>query len=63
MFDHAIAAAPGGAFLLVWEDATGMHAALRTKAGRALVRRDYERGRVSQINGLQVAADPQGGWV
>lgn len=61
--DYSIAAAPGGAFLLAWEDSDGLHAAVRTKAGRAIVRRRYDSGPSSEINGVQVAADPQGGWV
>src|SRR5918997_3003918 len=61
--DHAIAAAPGGGFLLAWEDSDGLHAAVRTRAGRRIVRRRYGSGPSSQINGVQVAADPQGGWV
>jgi hypothetical protein len=61
--DCSIAAAPGGAFLLAWEDSDGLRAAVRTKAGRAIVRRRFDSGPVSEINGVQVAADPQGGWV
>lgn len=62
--DYSIAAAPGGAFLLAWDDdRDGLRAVLRTKAGRAIVRRRYGSGPSSQINGVQVAADPQGGWV
>jgi len=61
--DYSVAAAPGGAFLLAWGDSDGLHAVVRTKAGRAIVRRRYASGPSSQINGLQVAADPQGGWV
>src|SRR5215218_3975286 len=61
--DHAIAAAPGGGFLLAWEDSDGLHAAVRTQAARRIVRRRYDSGPSSQINGVQVAADPQGGWV
>ena len=60
---YAIAAAPGGAFLLAWEDSDGLRAAVRTKAGRKVVRRRFDSGPPSQINGVQVAADPQGGWV
>jgi hypothetical protein len=61
--DYSVAAAPGGAFLLAWEDGDGLHAVVRTKAGRAIVRRRYDSGPSSAINGVQVAADPQGGWV
>jgi hypothetical protein len=59
----SVAAAPGGAFLLAWEDSDGLHAAVRTKAGRRIVERRYASGPASAINGVQVAADPQGGWV
>jgi hypothetical protein len=61
--DYSIAAAAGGAVLLAWEDGDGLHAAVRTRAGRALVERRYDSGPPSAINGVQVAADPQGGWV
>lgn len=60
--DLSIAAAPGGAFLLAWEDSDGLRAAVRTKAGRRIVRRTYDSGPPSEINGVQVAADPQGGY-
>jgi hypothetical protein len=60
--DHSVAAAPGGAFLVAWEDRDGLHAAVRTKAGRRIVERRFG-GRHSDINGVQVAADPKGGWV
>lgn len=61
--DYSIAAAPGGAFLLAWEDNDGLHAAVRTRAGRRIVERRYDSGPSSVINNVQVAADPQGGWV
>lgn len=61
--DFSVAAAPGGAFLLAWEDSDGLHAAVRTKAGRRIVARRYVSGPPSAINGVQVATDPQGGWV
>ncbi len=59
---YSIAAARGGAFLLAWEDSDGLRAAVRTKAGRRIVRRRYRGGPRSQINGVQVAADPRGGY-
>lgn len=61
--DYSLAAAPGGALLVAWEDRDGLHAAVRARAGGRLVRRRYDGGPGSQINGVQVAADPQGGWV
>jgi hypothetical protein len=61
--DYSVAAAPGGALLLAWEDGDGLHAAVRSRAGGRLVRRRYDSGPSSAINGVQVAADPQGGWV
>jgi hypothetical protein len=60
--DHSVAAASGGAFLVAWEDRDGLHAAVRTSAGGRIVQRRYG-GRHSDINGVQVAADPRGGWV
>ena len=60
--DYSIAAAPGGAFLLAWEDTDGLRAAGRTRAGRRIVRRRYTRGPGSEIDGVQVAADPRGGY-
>ncbi len=59
---YSIAAAPGGAFLVAWEDAGGLRAAVRTRTGRSIVRRSYPGGPASEINGVQVAADPEGGW-
>jgi hypothetical protein len=61
--DYSVAAAPGGAFLVAWEGRDGLHAAVRTQAGRRVVQRRYAGGPHSEINGVQVAADPQGGWV
>jgi hypothetical protein len=61
--DYSLAAARGGALLVAWEEADGLHAAVRTRAGRSIVQRHYAGGPSSDINGLQVAADPQGGWV
>ena len=61
--DYSIAAAPGGAFLLAWEDSDGLRAAVRTQAGRRIVRRRYTSGPGSEIDGVQVAADPRGGYV
>jgi hypothetical protein len=61
--DYSLAAGRGGAFLLAWEDSDGLHAAVRTKAGRRIVERRYDSGPSSAINGVQVATDPQGGWV
>jgi hypothetical protein len=61
--DYSLAAAPGGALLVAWEDRAGLHAAVRLRAGGRLVRRRYDSGPSSDINGVQVAADPHGGWV
>src|SRR4051812_24068805 len=60
--DYSLAAAPGGALLVAWEDRHGLHAAVRLRAGGRLVRRRYDSGPSSDINGVQVAADPHGGW-
>lgn len=61
--EYSLAAAPGGALLLAWEDRDGLHAAVRSRADGRLVRRRYDSGPSSPINSVQVAADPQGGWV
>jgi hypothetical protein len=61
--DPSVAAARGGAFVVAWEEADGIHAALRTKAGRRIVQRRFTSRPSSDINGVQVAADPLGGWV
>lgn len=61
--DYSLAAGRGGAFLLAWEDTDGLHAAVRTQAKGRIARRRYDSGPSSGINGVQVAADPQGGWV
>lgn len=60
--DYAIAAAPGGAFLLAWQDAGNLRVAVRTKAGRAVVRRHFASRPLSAISGVAVAADPKGGY-
>lgn len=60
--DYAIAAAPGGAFLLAWQDAGNLRLAVRTKAGRAVVRRHFASRPLSVISGVAVAADPKGGY-
>jgi hypothetical protein len=60
--DYSIAATSGGAFMLAWQDAAGLHTVLRTKSGRALVRRAFKSTPVSEINGVTVAADPRGGY-
>lgn len=61
--DHSIAAARGGVFLLAWEDGDGIRVAVRTRAGRRIVTRRVATSTGETINGLQVAADPLGGWV
>jgi len=62
--DWSVAAAPGGAALVAWEDRAGaIRAAVRSRAGRPFVVRRVAAATGSPINGLQVAADPRGGWV
>jgi hypothetical protein len=60
--DYSIAAAPGGGFLLAWEEVDGLHVAARTRARRPIGRRFFAGGPGSDINGVQVAADPRGGY-
>jgi hypothetical protein len=61
--DWSVAARPGGGFIVVWEDTDGIRVAVRTRAaGKTVVRRAVTSNG-QDINGLQVAADPLGGYV
>ena len=62
--DWSVAARAGGGFIVAWED-TRRHprARTRTRAGRADDRRRVVASNGEEINGVQVAADPRGGWV
>jgi hypothetical protein len=61
--DYSVAARPGGAFLVAWGDEDGLRVAARTAAGRPIVVRRVFAPRTSELQGVQVAADPRGGWV
>ena len=61
--DWSVAARAGGGFIVAWEDTDGIHTATRTRAGRPLTRRLAVASNGEEINGLQVATDPRGGWV
>jgi hypothetical protein len=61
--DWSVAAAPDGAFLVAWWDADGLRVAARTATRRPVAVRRVVAITSSAINGLQVAADPRGGWV
>lgn len=59
----SVAAAPGGAILVAWEERNGIHVTVRTAPGRKLTARRVATSTGSDLNGLQVVADPKGGWV
>ena len=59
----SVAARAGGRFIVVWEDTDGIRAAVRTRAGGPVVVRRVATSNGEEINGVQVAADPRGGWV
>jgi hypothetical protein len=61
--DWSVAAREGGGYIVAWEDTDGIHTATKTRAGRPLVRRRAVASNGEEINGLQVATDPLGGWV
>jgi hypothetical protein len=61
--DWSVAARPGGGFLVVWEDSDGIRVAVRARAtGKTTVRRAVTSNG-QDINGVQAAADPLGGYV
>ena len=59
----SVAARAGGRFIVVWEDTDGIRAAVRTRAGGPVVVQRVATSNGEEINGVQVAADPRGGWV
>ncbi len=61
--DWSVAARSGGRFIVVWEDTDGIRAAVRTRAGGPVVVRRVATSNGEEINGVQVAVDPRGGWV
>ena len=63
VFDWSVAAAEGGAALVAFQSPNGLWVAVRTAARRPFRLRRVIAGRGSPINGVQVAADPLGGWV
>ena len=61
--DWSVAARPGGGFIVVWEDSDGIRVAVRTRAAGETVVRRAVTSNGQEINGVQVAADPLGGYV
>lgn len=61
--DWSVAARRGGGFVVAWEDRDGVRVAVRTRRGRHIAVRRVVSGSGESINGVQVAADPRGGWV
>lgn len=61
--DWSLAARSGGRLIVAWEDADGIRAAVRTRAGGPVTMRRVATSNGAQVNGLQVASDPRGGWV
>jgi hypothetical protein len=61
--DWSVAARGGGGLVVAWEDRDGIRVAVRTRAGRPIVVRRVATSNGEEINGVQVAADPSGGWV
>lgn len=61
--DWSVAAREDGGFLVAWEDGDGIRVAVRTRSGQAIEKRLLTSSNGSEINGVQVAADPRGGWV
>jgi hypothetical protein len=60
--DWSVAARDGGGFIVAWQDTDGIHTATRTRAGRPTERRLAVASNGEEIDGLQVATDPLGGW-
>ncbi|MEA2190374.1 MAG: hypothetical protein QOI73_495 [Solirubrobacteraceae bacterium] len=60
--EWSVAARPGGGVLVAWQDTDGIHAAVRARSGAAIAVRRVVASTGEEINGLQVAADPLGGW-
>ncbi|HEY1538486.1 MAG TPA: hypothetical protein VGF63_03735 [Solirubrobacteraceae bacterium] len=61
--DWSVAARPGGGFVVVWEDGDGIRVAVRARSGAKTVVRRAVASNGEEIDGVQVAADPLGGWV
>jgi hypothetical protein len=61
--DWSVAARKGGGFIVVWEYPRGIRALVRARHGSStFISRVADSSRET-INGVQVAADPLGGWV
>jgi hypothetical protein len=63
VIDWSVAARRGGGFVVAWEDTDGIRVAVRTATGAKTVVRRVATSNGEEINGVQVAADPLGGWV
>jgi hypothetical protein len=61
--DWSVAARPGGGFIVVWEYPRGIRALVRAKHGSSTYISRVADSSREEINGVQVAADPLGGWV
>ncbi len=61
--DWSVAARENGGYIVAWEDTDGIHTATRTRQGQPLMLRRAVRSNGEEINGVQVATDPLGGWV
>lgn len=61
--DWSVAARPGGAFVVAWEDTDAIRVAVRTRGSARTVVRRAAASNGQDINGLQVASDPLGGYV
>ena len=61
--DWSVAARDDGGFIVVWEYARGIRALVRAHHGSATYLSRVTDSSREEINGVQVAADPRGGWV
>jgi hypothetical protein len=61
--DWSVAAREGGGFIVVWEYPRGIRALVRARHGSATYISRVADSSREEINGVQVAADPLGGWV
>jgi hypothetical protein len=61
--DWSVAARENGGYIVAWEDTDGIHTATKTRKGRSEMLQLAVQSNGEEINGVQVAADPLGGWV
>ena len=61
--DWSVAARAGGGFIVAWEYPRGIRARVRARRGAATYISRVADSSREEINGVQVAADPLGGWV